>query len=416
MNERSYYDALETRSMDEREASLFGRLPAQIQHAQQHTAAYAEWLGGIDAGAISDRAALATLPITRKSALVEQQRAQPPFGGLASRPAGEMRKIFASPGPIREPESARENYWRMARALFAAGLRAGDVVHNAYSYHLTPAGSMLESGAFALGCAVIPAGTGQSELQVETIAAVRPGAYVGTPSFLKILLDKAAELGTDVSSLRLGSVSGEALPESLRAHFLEQGVAVLQTYATADLGLVGYESTAGGGLILDEEIIVEIVRPGSGEPVADGQVGEVVVTVFNPDYPLLRFATGDLSAFMAGASDCGRTNRRIRGWMGRADQTTKVRGMFIRPEQVNAVAARHPEILGCRMVVTNVDHQDVLTLRVHAGDLAASRDDFAVAVQQTVRELCKVRAEVELVADGDLPNDGKVIDDSRSYE
>lgn len=409
----SFYDALETRHPEVRERELFERLGAHLAHTREHAPGCAELLADIDLSAVTDRAALASLPVTRKSELASRQGKAPPFGGLAAVARADLRKIFASPGPIYEPESARPNYWRMARALHAAGFRPGHLVHNSYSYHLTPAGSMLESGAFAIGCAVVPGGVGQSELQVEAIAHLRPDGYVGTPSFLKILLDKASESGRDVSSLARASVSGEALPASLRSEFDERQVTVLQTYATADLGLIGYESAAREGLILDEEIIVEIVRPGSGDPVPDGDVGEVVVTVLNPDYPLLRFATGDLSAFMEGASPCGRTNRRIRGWMGRADQTTKVRGMFVRPEQVNAVAARHPEIRAWRVVVSSADHQDVMTFRC----VCSSTDEsLKSAIEQTIRDLCKVKSRVEFVDPDALPNDGKVIDDTRSFE
>ncbi len=414
MTDDGYYDDLETRDPAERERDLFARLPAQIRHARAHTAAYGELLKDIDPETIDGRDALARLPVTRKSELSALQKATPPFGGFVAHPLAEVRKIFASPGPIYEPESDRPDYWRLARALHAAGFRRGQVVHNTYSYHLTPAGSMLESGAFALGCAVIPAGTGQSELQVETIAAVRPHAYVGTPSFLKIILDKADELGRDVGSITHASVSGEALPERLRSEMADRGVSVLQAYATADLGLIAYESPAKDGMILDENIIVEIVKPGSGDPVPPGEVGEVVVTVFNPDYPLVRFATGDLSAFMEGPSPCGRTNQRIRGWMGRADQTTKVKGMFVRPEQVNAVAARHDEITAYRMMVSQVNHQDVLTFRCHV--TGRGEEDLSTAIAQTVRELCKLRADVEFVEADELPNDGKVIDDTRSYD
>ena len=413
MNDGSYFDVLETRDPAVRERDLFARLPAQLRHAKEKTAAYGEWLADIDTDAVTDRAALAKLPVTRKSELSARQARMPPFGGLVSRPVGDVQKIFASPGPIYEPQTERSDYWRLARALHAAGFRRGHVVHNTYSYHLTPAGSMLETGAFALGCAVIPAGVGQTELQVETIAAVRPDAYVGTPSFLKIILDKAVELGRDVSSLKRASVSGEALPESLRSEMTDRGVDVLQAYATADLGLIAYESPARQGLIIDEEILVEIVRPGSGDPVADGEVGEVVVTTFNPDYPLVRFATGDLSAILAGESPCGRTNRRIKGWMGRADQTAKVKGMFVRPEQVNAVAARHPEITRCRLVVSRQGHQDELTFRCAA---EGAGDDLRAALEHTVRELCKLRADIVFVADDELPNDGKVIDDTRTYD
>jgi phenylacetate-CoA ligase len=408
-----YYDAREIADPEARERSLFERLPSQIEHAKRHAPAYSAILADVSPGDICSRNALANVPITRKSALAERQQESPPFGGFAAKPAGQFRRIYASPGPIYEPESDTVDYWRLARALYASGIRAGDVIHNAYSYHLTPAGFMLESGAFALGCTVVPGGIGQTELQVKTINTIRPSAYVGTPSFLKIILDKADELALDVSCITNAAVSGEALPETLRKGFMDRGLNVLQSYATADVGLIGYESEAKDGLILAEDIIVEIVRPGSGEPVSQGEVGEVVVTVLNPDYPLIRFATGDLSAKMSTPSSCGRTNDRIKGWMGRADQTTKVKGMFVRPEQVNAVAARHVEIEGFRMTVSNPRAVDELQL---ACESASTDENLALKISETIRDLCKLRAKVVLVAIGSLPNDGKVIADERNYD
>lgn len=321
--------------------------------------------------------------------------------------------MFASPGPIYEPEPAGENYWRMARAMFAAGIRRGMLVHNTFAYHFTPAGAMVETSAHAMGCAVFPAGTGQTELQVQAIADLKPAAYAGTPSFLKIILEKAAETGADCSSLALGLVSGEALPPSLRSALGDFGVDVLQCYASADLGLIAYESGAREGLIVDEDLIVEIVKPGTGEPAAEGEVGEVVVTNFNRTYPLVRFGTGDLSAVLAGTSPCGRTNMRIKGWMGRADQTTKVKGMFVHPSQVNEVVKRYPDVVRARLVVDSRDGQDVMTLRCETGSDGV---DLCDAIVQTLREVCKLRGEVELVKPGALPNDGKVIDDVRTYE
>ena len=345
-----HYDDLETRSPQTRERALLKALPAQIENAKQKTPAYAALFDAVSASSIDSRAALAGLPVTRKSALLERQAEAPPFGGFAATATGNLAHVFASPGPVYEPEARRDDYWRMARALFAAGFRSGELVHNTFSYHLTPAGFMLESGAQALGCPVFPAGTGRTELQVQTISQLKPPCYVGTPSFLNIILDKAAELAADVSSIEKALVSGEALPPSLRQALTDKGVSVLQCYATADLGLIAYESDAMEGMIIDEGVIVEIVRPGTGDPVDSGQVGEVVVTTLNPDYPLIRFATGDLSAVMEGASPCGRTNLRIKGWMGRADQTTKVRGMFVHPSQVASVLKRHPEALKGRLV------------------------------------------------------------------
>ena len=404
------YDAREGCDPEERERRLFTRLPAFLNHARDHAPACARLLAGVNGEDVRDREALAALPLTRKSDLGRLQREAPPFGGFVPGRA-PVRKIFSSPGPVYEPESGRADYWRLARALYAAGFRRGELVHNSYSYHLTPAGSMLESAAFALGCKVVPGGTGQTGRQVETIADLRPDAYTGTPSFLKILLDRAREIGADTTSLRKASVSGEALPESLRAEFRAMGVRTLQTYATADVGLIAYESPAMEGLIAGEDLILEIVRPGSGTPLPPGEVGEVVVTVFNEVYPLIRFATGDLSAILPGTSPCGRTNQRIRGWMGRADQTTKVRGLFVRPEQVNAVAACFPELAACRMTVSNPGNAERLCLRCETpGGGEALRERIA----REVRERCGLRSEVELVAPGALPRDGKVIEDLRT--
>ena len=407
-----FYDALETRDPDAREAELFASLREHLRTAMR-APALARRLDGVDPDAVTDRDALAALPVIRKSELMDLQADSPPFGGLVPGPIADYANVFASPGPIFEPAPRRADPFRLARALFAAGLRKGDLVHNAFSYHFTPAGAMLEGGARAIGCTVFPAGVGQTELQVQVIARLRPGAYVGTPSFLDILLDKAAEVGMDASSITKSLVSGEALPPSLRASLDERGVAVMQCYATADVGLIAYESPALEGMILDEGAIVEIVRPGTGDPVVEGEVGEVVVTPLNPDYPLVRFATGDLSAVMPGASPCGRTNTRIRGWMGRADQTTKVRGMFVHPSQVAAVVRRHPEIARARLVVTSADNQDVMTLRCESGTDDAS---LAGAIEASVRDVCKLRGEIEIVPPGTLANDGKVIEDARTYE
>ncbi|MEZ5450382.1 MAG: AMP-binding protein [Thiolinea sp.] len=359
-----FYDDLETRDPAQRAAELIRAVAAQVAHAQAHAPAYAELLVDVDPATLDSAEAIARLPLTRKSDLLNRQQAQPPFGGLAALRGNALTHIFASPGPIYEPGSIRRpDFWRLARALHCAGFRAGDLVYNTFSYHLTPAGMMLESGAHALDCAVIPGGVGQTELQLQTMAELKPNAYVGTPSFLNILLDKADESGLDLSALQKGLVSGEAYPPAFRQKFAERGIQVLQCYATADLGLIAYETEAADGLVIDEGVYLEIVRPGTGEPVADGEVGEVVVTTLNPDYPLIRFATGDLSAILSGPSPCGRTNRRIKGWMGRADQTAKVRGMFIRPEQVDRVIKRHPEISRARLMVDWRDQADQLTLR-----------------------------------------------------
>jgi len=420
----AFYDQLETRDPAARAAAVVAAVAAQARHAQTHAPGYAKILAGIDARDITSAAAIAQLPVTRKSELAELQRASPPFGGLAATGAGDanrnaaqLKYLFASPGPIYEPATARRDYWRFARALFAAGFRAGDVAHNAFSYHLTPAGAMGDSGCHALGCAVIPAGTGQTELQVQTIADLRPDGYLGTPSFLKIILEKAAERAADVSSINKALVSGEALPPATRGDFTARGIAALQAYATADLGLVAYESVADAGLIVDEGVYLEIVRPGGGAPVAAGEVGEVVVTPLNPDYPLLRFATGDLSAFMPGPSACGRTNRRIKGWLGRADQTAKVRGMFVHPSQIEQVLQRHPAIARARLVIDWHGERDRMILRCETVAGGANPDPtLPGTVAATIREICKLRAEVELLAPGELPKDGTVIEDARRYE
>jgi phenylacetate-CoA ligase len=409
-----YYDKLETRSPQDRESALFHALPGQIEHAREKAPAYGALFEGVNAKNIDSRTALAELPVTRKSELLERQSEAPPFGGFATAASAEFSHIFASPGPIYEPEARRDDYWRMARALFAAGFRRGELVHNTFSYHFTPAGFMLESGAHALGCPVFPAGVGQTEWQIQAISQLKPSCYVGTPSFLKIILDKAEESAADVSSITKALVSGEALPPSLRQSLADRGIAVRQCYATADLGLIAYESEAMEGMIVDEGVIVEILRPGTGDPIDSGEVGEVVVTTFNPDYPLIRFATGDLSAVMEDPSPCGRTNWRIKGWMGRADQTTKVRGMFVHPSQVAAVVKRHAEVLKARLVIGSADNQDSMTLRCEVSEEPS--EALRAAIAESIRDLCKLRGQVAFDAPGSLANDGKVIDDIRSYE
>ncbi|HSV19460.1 MAG TPA: AMP-binding protein [Casimicrobiaceae bacterium] len=407
-----YYDARETRDPAERERDLLARLPLHVAHAKAHAPAYATLLADVDAPGVTSRAALARLPVTRKSALAERQKAERPFGGYASTQWGSALRVFASPGPLYEPEGRATDYWRTARALHAAGFRRGELVHNAFAYHMTPAGMMLESGAHALGCTVFPAGTGQTEQQVQAIADLRPHAYVGTPSFLRIVLDKADELGMRVDGITKAVVSGEAFPLALRERFAARGIAAFQLYATADLGSIAYETAAREGLVIDEGVIVEIVRPGTGDPVPEGDVGEVVVTpLFNVDYPLVRFATGDLSAFMPGTSSCGRTNARLRGWLGRADQTTKVRGMFVQPGQVAQVLARHAPQARARLVVDNPDGLDRMTLEIEAPPAV----DTEVIVA-TLRDVTKLRGDVRFVAAGTLPNDGKVIDDRRKID
>lgn len=402
-----FFDALETDAPDTRAARLYGQLPGLITAAKAKAPAFARALAGVEAGVVTDAAALARLPLIRKSDLIAAQAADLPFAGLVTRPAGQLKRIFASPGPIYDPEGERPDWWRFARALHAAGFRAGEIVHNCFAYHFTPAGSMIETGAHALGCAVFPGGVGNTELQVRAIADLKPAGYGGTPSFLKIILEKAAELGTPLPSLKKALVSGEALPPTLRGWFAERGVAVLQCYATADLGLIAYESAPDGGLILDEQVIVEIVRPGTGDPVPAGEVGEVVVTSFNADYPLIRFATGDLSAFLPGQSACGRTGLRLKGWLGRADQTAKIKGMFVHPAQVAEVLKRHGLAKG-RLTVEKDGDIDMAILTVETADPSLSG-----AVTETFQALCKLRASVLTVAPGSLPNDGKVIDDQR---
>ena len=412
-----FLDELETRDPEERERRQFAALAEQVAHARRAAPAFAELLAGVDPAAVTDRAALARLPVVRKSELMERQKGGPeshrPFGGLTAIETGRLARIFASPGPIYDPDGRRGDWWRLARALWAAGFRRGDIVHNCFSYHFTPAGMMLETGAQEIGCAVVPAGVGNTEQQVRAIADIRPACYVGTPSFLRIILEKGREMGADLSSLRRALVSGEALPPALRAEIGAAGIAVRQCYATADLGLIAYESVPDAGLVLDEWVIVEILRPGTGDPVGPGEVGEVVVTTLNPDYPLIRFATGDLSMMLPGASPCGRTAPRLKGWMGRADQTTKVRGLFVHPSQVAEVARRHPAIGRCRLVVGGEAGNDRMELRaeIQAGERAEA---LAEAIAQTIQAVTRLRGEVRFVDPGSLPNDGKVIEDARA--
>jgi phenylacetate-CoA ligase len=421
-----FYDALETRDAAQREAALMAALPGAVAQAQRGTAAFAELLRGVDASRITTRAALATLPVTRKHELLERQQAtradssnRDPFGGFSAigwrglQAAQGARRVFQSPGTIYEPEGHAADYWRMARAIHAAGFRAGDLAHCSFSYHLTPAGSMMETGAHALGCTTFAGGVGNTELQLQAVAELQPHGYIGTPSFLKILVDKAAEAGTPAASITKALVSGEACPPSLRDWFTQRGIAAYQCYATADLGLIAYETSAREGLVIAEGVIVEIVRPGTGDPVPEGEVGELVVTTLNPDYPLVRFGTGDLSAVLPGSCPTGRTNGRIKGWMGRADQTVKVRGMFVHPGQVAAVVKRHPEITRARLVVEGEMANDRMTLKLETN---AAPEGLAAAVADTVRDVTKLRGEVQLVPSGSLPNDGKVIEDARSYQ
>jgi phenylacetate-CoA ligase len=406
------FDTLETRDPAEREASLFARLPDILKQAAK-ASAYAERFKGIDLDGIRSREALATLPVLRKSELPALQKSALPFGGFVTEAPGLFGRLFTSPGPIFEPEAAISDPWRSARGLFAAGFRRGDVVLNTFSYHLTPGGFIMDSGARALGCAVIPAGPGNTEQQFELIEAYRPVAYCGTPDFLKILLDNAASSGRDVSSIKRALVSGAAFPKSLQEEFSAKGVEAYQAYATADLGFIAYETSAREGLVVNEDIIVEIVRPGTGDPVPEGDVGEIVVTTLDPHRPFIRLALGDLTAAMPSVSPCGRTNMRIKGWMGRADQATKVKGMFVRPEQVAEIGRRHPELGRLRLVVTREGETDGMTLMA---ETAEPSDELSATVGATLQSIAKLKGLVTFATPGSLPNDGKVIADERKYD
>ena len=404
-----YYDTLETRAPAQREREQFAALPGAIARALA-APGWARYLAGVDAGSVNSRAALARLPVLSKPDIAALQKRTPPFGGLNATPPDKARRLLMSPGPIFEPEGAAGDWWGSARALFAAGFRSGDIVHNSFAYHLTPGGFILESGAHALGCAVIPGGVGNTEQQLEAIAHYKPTGYVGTPDFLKILLDTAQKTGKEASSIKRGLVSAAALPASLREELGRRGVAVLQCYATAELGVIAYECEAREGMIVNETVMVEIVRPGTGDPVPDGDVGEVLVTSFNPDYPMIRLGTGDLSALMPGTSPCGRTNARIKGWMGRADQTAKVKGMFVHPKQIAEITARHPELGRLRLVVDRTAEQDTMTL---LAECVSPDPAFETAVAATLQSITKLKGAVKLVAPGTLPNDGKLIADER---
>jgi phenylacetate-CoA ligase len=416
----THYDALEKRDPAEREAALMAALPLQVANAKNASAAFAELLADVNPAAVTTRQALAALPVTRKYELLERQQATrrvggDVFGGFSTLNFGaKMPRIFASPGPIYEPEGVARDYWRMARAMYAAGFRPGELIHNCFSYHFVPAGSMMESGAHAMGCTVFPGGTGQTEQQVQAMIELQPAGYIGTPSFLKIIVDKATEMGLALPSVKKAMFGGEAFPPSLRDWFLARGIEGYQCYATADLGSIAYETPAREGLVIDEGVIVEIVRPGTGDPVADGEVGEVVVTTLNPDYPLIRFGTGDLSAVLSGPCPTGRTNTRIKGWMGRADQTTKIRGMFVHPGQVADIIKRFPEVTRARLVVTGEMANDAMTLKVET--TGAVPEALAGQIGEAIREVTKLRGAVEILAAGSLPNDGCVIEDARSYK
>ncbi len=415
-----YFDAQETRDPAQREAALLAALPLQVAHAKLASAAFAEILKDVNPSDVTSRAALAKLPVIRKHELLElqlgsRQKGGSVFGGFSAAGFGaHMPRVFASPGPIYEPEGTANDYWRMARAIFAAGFRPGELIHNSFSYHFVPAGSMMETGAHALGCTVFPGGTGQTEQQVQAMAELKPSGYIGTPSFLKIILEKAAEMGVALPSVTKAMFGGEAFPPSLRDWFTAHGVHAYQCYATADLGSIAYETQARDGLVLDEGVLLEIVRPGTGDPVTEGEVGEVVITTLNPTYPLIRFGTGDLSAALPGACPTGRTNVRIKGWMGRADQTTKIRGMFVHPGQVDQIAKRFPEVIKARLVVTGEMANDQMTLKVESA--CSGPDSLAQKLAEAIRDVTKLRGQVEVVLPGSLPNDGKVIEDARSYK
>jgi phenylacetate-CoA ligase len=411
---REHFDKLETRSPKARETALMAALPKHIAWAKKRAPGFAKILASVNPAKIKSRKALATLPLTRKSDLVFLQGAFPPLAGLNAMPPA---KLFISPGPIYDMEGRGPNWWRTARGLFAGGFRAGDVVLNTYAYHFTPAGSMLESGALALGCTVVPGGIGQTETQVAAIQGMRITGYMGTPSFLKLIVEKAFEMKVDISSLKKAQVGAEYLPPVLRTALNETGIAVTQMYGSADLGLIAYESllpdgSVAPGMILEEGLLLEIVRPGTGDPVEPGEVGEVVITSFNKDYPLIRFATGDLSAVLPGVSPCGRSNVRIKGWMGRADQSTKVRAMFVTPSQVSEILRRHREISKARLVVEGEAGNDRMTLKC---EVSEKNPGLSEAIVNSIRDVTKLRGEVELVARGSLPNDGKVIEDLRKY-
>ena len=407
-----FYDGLETRTHKERADDQLRRLKSQVKHAASNSSFYRDVLA--NSGEINELADLTKLPVTRKSDLLDGQKNNPPFGGLNGSRPDQLLRVFMSPGPIADPEGHGRDWWRMGRAIYAAGFNNKDIALNCFSYHHTPAGHMMETGAHAVGCVVFPGGVGQSEAQVDAISHYGINGYIGTPDFLKIILDKADELGRDISSLKKAFVSGGALFPSMRTEYKRRGVDVVQGYGTADLGLVAYESPAMEGMIIDEGVIVEILRPGTGDPVSDGEVGEVVVTLLdNRDYPLIRFATGDLSAILEGTSLCGRTNKRIKGWMGRADQRTKVKGMFIDPVQIDRVVKAYPEIIKARLDVAFIDNADQMTLKV---EVEGGDENLTALIAESLQKECKLKGAVDLVEIGSLENDGLVIKDTRDYD
>ncbi len=409
-----HFDDLEIRDPKQREHELLRALRAQIDLVKAKSSTYARQLAEIESSSIGELSDFARLPLTKKADLKLMQKGSPPFGGLTTVPVSELARVFVSPGPIYEPQGQQEDFWRMARAMFAAGIRKGDLVYNTFSYHLTPAGAMMEAGARALGCPVVAGGTGQTELQARTIADLKPAAYVGTPSFLRLLREKAQEIGVRINCIKNALVSGEALPETVRSEFLACDITATQCYGTADVGLIAYETRPGEGMVVDEGVYLEVVTPGTGDLVAPGEVGELLVTVINPVYPLIRFATGDLSALMPGISPCGRTNVRIKGWMGRADQTTKIKGMFVHPEQIAEIVKRHPEIDRARLVVTNPDHVDKMVLHCELG--GSQPEGMEDRIRGSIREVTKLSGKVKTVSIGTLANDGRIIDDQRIYD
>ncbi|ETD67875.1 AMP-dependent synthetase [Pelistega indica] len=425
---KDYYDSQETQSVEERELHLFSNLRDNLRQLRDKVPALQRQINDIDISTLTSREDLAQIPVVRKYELLNAQTqarqkmtdAKPGdeiervFGGFSAVGWGQASRVFASPGPLFEPEVARTDYWRMARAMYAAGFRQHMLVHNCFSYHFTPAGSMFETAALAVGATVFPAGVGQTEMQVSVIQDLKPNAYAGTPSFLRIIIEKAEEIGADVSSIKHALFSAEAFPPSLQQWFKEKGVDGYQAYGTADLGLIAYETQAHDGLVIAEDIILEIVKPGTNDPVPDGEVGEVVVTTLNPDYPLLRFGTGDLSVMMAGQSPCGRTNRRIKGWMGRADQSVKVRGAMVHPDLVDKVVKRHMEIKRARLVVTGAMGKDELALFVET--MGQPSEQLTQAIQESIKEFIKLRTDVVYKTAGEIKNDGLVIEDARSYE
>ena len=406
----NYYDNLETRSHDERTTDLSKRLPSQIQNAKENSEAFSKILSDVNHQEIISIEDLTKLPVLRKSELIRLQAEYPPLGGLIAGTVHDLNHIFQSPGPIYEPGMVKKDWWRSARALNAAGIGKGDIVQNCFSYHFTPAGMLSEQGILAVGATVFPAGTGQTELQARAASEIGVTAYIGVPDFLQIILDKGDELGFDLSKIKKALVGGGPLFPKTRQNYTDRGIMCLQNYGTADLGNVAYETLPDAPMVVDEGVIVEIVTPGTGNPVADGEIGEVLVTSLNPDYPLIRFATGDLSAIAPGKSECGRTNVRIVGWRGRADQTTKIKGMFVRPEQVADLVARSPEIKKARVNVSRSDNNDVMSVLLEIeGETNKDYDPM-------IKEILKLKGEVQIVSPGTLPNDGKVIDDQRTFD